>query len=89
MYAQARPRATVLVNKGAAAQLSHAVHALTDGSSTAYFRPFASYCLVQRPWLPSKRHFTATPRPQIEEKYFPPADTKNIKITRPAWHHPM
>ena len=89
MYAHARPTATVLVNKGATAQLSYALHSLVDGSSAAYFRPCASYCLVQRPGPPSKRHFTTTPRTQIQERYFPPADTKNIKITPPAWHHPM
>ena len=89
MYAQARPTATVLVNKQAATQLSNAVHALIDGPSSAYFKPCASYCLAQRPGLSSKRHFSSTPRARIEEKYFPPADTKNIKITRPAWHHPM
>ena len=89
MYAQARPAATALISKGAGAQLSNAVHALVDGSSSAYFRPCASYCLVQRPGLPSKRHFNTSPRAQIQEKYFPPPDTKNIKITRPAWEHPV
>lgn len=89
MYAPVRPTATFFVNKGAAAQLSTAVHALIDGSSSAYLKPCASYCLVQRPGPPPKRHFTTTPRAQIQEKYFPPADTKNIKITRPAWHHPI
>ena len=89
MYAPARPTATALINKGAAAHFSNAVHALVDGSSSAYFRPCASYCLVQRPGLLSKRHFNTSPRAQIQENYFPPADTKNIKITRPAWQHPV
>ena len=89
MYTQARPTATILVNKGAAAQLSHALHTFVDTSSSAYFRPCATYCLAQRPGPSSKRHFTTTPRTQFQEKYFPPADTKNIKITPPAWHHPM
>ena len=89
MYAQARPTATILVNKAAAAQLSQALHTLVDASSSAYFRPCATYCIAQRPGPSSKRHFTTTPRTQFQEKYFPPADTKNIKITPPAWHHPM
>ena len=89
MYANARPTATVLVNKGAAAQFSNVVRALVDGSSSASLRPCASYCLVQRPGLPFKRHFASTPRTQIKETYFPPADTNNIKITPPAWNHPM
>lgn len=85
MYAPARPTATSLVHKGATATLSQAVR-LFDTSATRYVKP----CLLaQHPNLSSTRHFTTTPRTQIQEKYFPPSETEHIKFTRPAWPHPV
>ena len=85
MYAQARPTMTVLVNKGAATQLSSTLRIFLDGSSSAYLKPCASHCQLQRP---NKRHFTTTP-PTLTQEIFPRPETKSIKITRPAWKHPV
>ena len=89
MYASARPTATSLIHRGATANLSQAIH-LFDTSATPYIKPCADYLLAQRPGLSSRRQFTTTPRTQLQEKkYFAPAKTENIKITPPAWHHPV
>jgi ubiquinol oxidase len=86
MYASTRSTASALVNKRAAAKLSRALQPLD--SPTIYIKPCASCLFAQRPGLTASRHFTSTPR--VQEKYFPaPAHSENIKITPPAWHHPV
>lgn len=89
MYASARPTVTALVHKGSAARLSQVIHIL-DSSATVSFNPCASCLLTQRSGLLSGRQFSTTPRARLQEKYFPAPDkTENIKITPPAWHHPI
>lgn len=36
----------------------------------------------------SRRQFTTTTAPQLEEKYFPEPKHHLIRTTRPAWEHP-
>ena len=89
MYASARPTVTALVQKGSAARLSQVTHILNT-SPTVYFNPCAGCSLNQRSGLLSKRQFSTTPHARLQEKYFPPPDkSENIKITPPAWHHPI
>lgn len=90
MYASARPTATAIFNKGAAATLTQAIRGL-DTSTVAAAKPRISCFPVQRPRLSSQRPFTTTPRSGFAEKdYFPaPEQTDKIRITPPAWHHPI
>ena len=89
MYASARPTVTALVQKGSAARLSQVIHVL-DSSTTIYSNACASCLLTHRAGLLSGRQFSTSPRARLQEKYFPPPEkTENIKITPPAWHHPI
>ena len=89
MYASARPTVTALVQKGSAARLSQVIHILNP-SSTVPLNACASCSLTQHAGLLSGRQFSSTPHARLQEKYFPPpANTENIKITPPAWHHPI
>ena len=90
MYASARPKATAVVTKRAAVTLSQAIRSLDVGAATP-IRPCVSCSLVQRPGLSSNRKFTTTARSrQAEKDYFPaPQQTDKIRITPPAWHHPI
>ena len=89
MYATARPTATVIINKRAAATLSKAILSL-DVSTNVASRPCTTYLVTQHPGLSSRRQFTTTPRACFAEKqYFPPPQTDKIRITPPAWHHPV
>lgn len=88
MYASTRPRATAITNKRAVAKLSQAIHLLD--TPVTYIKPCASCLLARRPLLTASRQFSTTPRTQFQENYFPPPDhSENIKITPPAWHHPV
>ena len=89
MYASAGPTATSLVHRRTTTTLSQAIR-LLDTSTTPHIKPCVGCIIAQRPGLSSRRQFTTTPRPRIQEKYFPaPDQTQNIKITPPAWHHPV
>ena len=90
MYAQARPAVTGVLNKRIATTLSQAILTL-DISSAATIKSCIGCSLVQRPGLSTQRHFATTSRaPSKEVEYFPPPkQTEKIRITPPAWHHPV
>ena len=90
MYGSARPAATAIINKRAAATLSQAIIGLDNLTATAV-KPCISYSIVQRPGLSSSRPFSTAPRRGLAVKeYFPaPSQTEKIRITPPAWHHPI
>ena len=76
-----------LVHNGATANLSQALR-LFD-VPTGLFKPCASSITIQPYGPSSRRQFSTSPRTKLEEKYFPRPHNENIKITPPAWPHPV
>ena len=88
MYASMRPTTIALTSKRAAVRVSQSMY-LLDTTNT-YLKPCASCYSSRRIEHSGDRGFATTPRAKFQEKYFPPpAHSENIKITPPAWHHPV
>ena len=89
MYTAAR-LTTAVFNKRVTATLSELVRCL-DASAVTAKRPCISCSIVHRPGLSSNRRISTTSRkPFAEKDYFPaPQQTEKIRITPPAWHHPV
>lgn len=89
MYGTIRITKTPLPSKAATAKLTQAAHTFCYGT-----RPFSLSIhpsitsAVPHNAVPSKRHFTSTARTQLDV-FPPPANAPNIKVTPPAWHHPV
>ncbi len=71
------------------AKVSQTITTLLDGSNTIPLKMCLSYASSKDLNYTSKRRFTTTPRASIKEFFPPPANAPNIKITPPAWHHPV
>lgn len=86
MYASSNPTALLLRN-GASGKLSHTVRIIVDGPTTSLIKPCTARLLQRQP--APRRHFSSTAKNQLKEYFPPPANAPNIKLTGPAWHHPV
>jgi ubiquinol oxidase len=78
--------ATALPTQSAA----HLLRALNNGKiTTASTRP-AFICLQQQcTSTPFSRRQFSTSKPALIKEFFPQTETKSIRFTEPAWHHPV
>ena len=88
MYASARHTAASVLNGKTAFKFSEPLQFILNDSQVSSAR-ICSSCVAIKQAPNPKRHFSATSRAQLKEYFPPPKDTPNIKITGPAWHHPM
>ena len=86
MLASTRPSVISLANGGAAGKLSQTLRVLTD-SPISFSKSCTAHFLQQH--STSRRQFSSTRRTQLKEYFPPPANAPNIKLTGPAWHHPV
>ncbi|KAL8693068.1 MAG: hypothetical protein Q9218_002032 [Villophora microphyllina] len=84
-----RPLAASLANPRAATKLLQSVTALPDASKAACLRSCSATLIVRQHQPSPPRFFTSTAHQRIKEVFPPPPDSPNIKVTPPAWHHPV
>ncbi|KAL9100043.1 MAG: hypothetical protein Q9163_004536 [Psora crenata] len=82
---------SALVPAKAATKLSQAAYILNSNASkpARYLEPCTCYCISGRPELSNRRNFVSTSRRSLKEFFPEPHDNVNIKVTPPAWHHPV
>lgn len=83
-----RPIATSL-HPRAATKLLQTVHAISHGSGAASLKACSASLLVRQPQISPCRFFTSTASRPFKEVFPPPTDAPSIKVTPPAWHHPV
>ncbi|KAL8920238.1 MAG: hypothetical protein Q9172_004591 [Xanthocarpia lactea] len=83
-----RPLAASL-HPRAATKLLHSVNANLKGSETACLKACSASVLVRPAQVAPHRPFTSTTQQRIKEIFPPPNDAPSIKVTPPAWHHPV
>ena len=88
MYTSIGIRNSPLPSKAAAAKLAQAVQEVCHVKKHVSFASPVSYVLVDQGVMPQRRHFTSTPRPQLEA-FPPPVNAPSVKVTAPAWRHPV
>ncbi|KAL8820883.1 MAG: hypothetical protein Q9191_007424 [Dirinaria sp. TL-2023a] len=88
MYASARHTATSVLSGKTAIKFSEPIQLILNDSKIPSSR-ICSSCIAVRPAPYPTRNFSATSRAQLKEYFPPPKDLPNIKLTGPAWHHPM
>jgi hypothetical protein len=88
MYATLRPTTVALTTRRTAASISRAAQIIADIPSVSVIKPCTSRVL-QQPAGFGHRQFSSTPQTRLKEYFPPPADAPNIKLTGPAWHHPI
>ncbi|KAI4206536.1 MAG: hypothetical protein LQ346_001026 [Caloplaca aetnensis] len=88
MYS-AKPLTTSLTTPRTAAKLSQSLSILANGSTSTCLRPYSAFILTRQPHASAHRSFTSTPQQRIKEVFGPPQDAPSIKVTPPAWHHPI
>ena len=90
MYATVRPTTSIIVSQKTATTLANAVCSLNI-STAAAVKPCISCSVSQHHDASSRRTLTTTTRSRFADKeYFPPPkETEKIRITPPAWHHPI
>ncbi|MCJ1473338.1 Alternative oxidase, mitochondrial precursor [Lambiella insularis] len=89
MYGTIRISKTPLPSKTTTAKLTQAAHTFCYGTRPLSLAVHPSITFnVQQKAFPTKRHFTSTSRTQLDV-FPPPANAPNIKVTPPAWHHPV
>jgi hypothetical protein len=86
MFAPTRTSTQALGLKHAGTQLSKAVFGLHPTSGTTGLR--GSFVVLNR-LNPQTRQFSSTKTVQLKEYFGPPQNAPNIKVTGPAWHHPV
>lgn len=79
-----------LANRRLVTKLSQATRTL-DPSATLFTRSCTGYTLLHHHGASPRRSFVTTPQARFAEKdYFAIAnDSEKIRITPPAWHHPI
>ena len=79
-----------LGSRGTHIQLSHIIRTLESPLRVSLQPCMSCTSPYLRPHQ-TKRTFVTTPSSRhAEREYFaPPKDTEKIRITRPAWHHPV
>ena len=75
-------------SKAAAITLSRAVHSACYGVEPA-FALRVSCLSVRRQNASPRRHFTSNARTQMKDFFAPQTSAPSIKVTEPAWHHPL
>ncbi|KAI9823584.1 MAG: Alternative oxidase, mitochondrial precursor [Thelocarpon impressellum] len=87
------PTTKVAVTKHAGARLSRAVYAHTTatrpGSQVLVNAVRVDRCVPRQYGLSSRRPFSSTARTQLKEYFPPPTETPHIRLTGPAWPHPV
>ncbi|KAL8874368.1 MAG: hypothetical protein Q9174_000267 [Haloplaca sp. 1 TL-2023] len=77
------------VSPRTATKVLHTVATAKNGSRTVLSsHPLASFAQRQTQASPY-RLFTTTAQQRIKEVFPPPPDSPSIKVTPPAWHHPV
>lgn len=86
MYA--RQSTAFVTNSG---KVSQAALILTKHvfTSATYVRPCACHYVSSRQDFSIKRDFSSTSKRSLRDIFPAPSDNVNIKVTPPAWHHPM
>lgn len=88
MYASPKPMAMSTSTWKMAGKFSQTLQARYDGSTASLIRPCANHFL-QTHTIASRRPFSTTRRSRLREIFPPPANAPNIKVSGPAWHHPV
>ncbi|KAL8808455.1 MAG: hypothetical protein Q9182_000005 [Xanthomendoza sp. 2 TL-2023] len=83
-----RPLAASL-HPQAATKLLQTIHALPHASRAVCLQAGSPSLLIRQPQIPSHRSFTSTTQQRFKEVFPAPTDAPNIKVTPPAWHHPV
>ncbi|MCJ1281788.1 hypothetical protein MMC26_001111 [Xylographa opegraphella] len=77
-----------LSSKAATATLTHAAQTFCYGARPLSFAARPATAALQHSAVSSKRAFASTAHTQLDV-FPPPANAPNIKVTPPAWHHPV
>lgn len=88
MYATLRPTTIALSSWKTAGSLSRVAQIIIETPSVSVIRPCAGHVFQQRAGF-GPRQFSSTPPARLKEYFPPPANAPNIKLTGPAWHHPV
>jgi ubiquinol oxidase len=88
MYSVVGLRSSALSSKAAAAKLAQATQDICHSGKRVTFASPVSYVFVQQNLITQRRHFSATTRTQLEV-FPPPVQAPNVKVTAPAWRHPV
>ena len=79
-----------LAGKGSQIQLSHILRTLEAPLRTSLQPCMSCTSAYLHAHQPKRNFVTTTSRLHAEREYFaPPKDSEKIRITRPAWHHPI
>ncbi|MCJ1413717.1 Alternative oxidase, mitochondrial precursor [Xylographa parallela] len=88
MYGTIRITKAPLSSKASAAKLTQAAQTFCYGTKPLSFVVRPSTAALQHNAISCKRPFSSTARTQLDV-FPPPANAPNIKVTPPAWHHPV
>ncbi|KAL8740290.1 MAG: hypothetical protein Q9190_006988 [Brigantiaea leucoxantha] len=87
MYSS-RHTATAITTRTSAINFSHTVQKLLDGTANTALKPCTGSFLI-KPNSVCSRSFGSTSRRPIQEFFPAPEDAPHIKVTPPAWKHPV
>lgn len=88
MYGTIGIRSSTLPSKAAATKLTRTAQELCNGTKRVSFATPVSYVLARPNATAQKRQFSSTSRTQLSA-FPPPANAPNVKVTAPAWRHPV
>lgn len=88
MYATLRPTTVAFSSWGTAGALSRATQIIAEIPSVSVIKPGTGRFLQQHAGF-GLRQFSSTPQTRLKEYFPPPVNAPNIKLTGPAWHHPV
>ncbi|KAL8753914.1 MAG: hypothetical protein Q9199_004715 [Rusavskia elegans] len=83
-----RPLAASL-HPRAATKFLQSVHSQLNGSQAPFLKTCSASLLVRPAQDSPHRPFTSTTQHRFKEVFPPPHDAPSIKVTPPAWHHPV
>ena len=90
MYTAAKASPLTMASARQGPQLARVIFAHTSTtrpSSLALVNAVRVNCCVPR--QPGRRGFSSTARTQLKEFFPPPRDAPHIRLTGPAWPHPV